>query len=64
MKINHGEVMKLLHNESNAGVVPCETCGTYENVEFAPDPYHSDMRGDNTKVDMCAKCRHASTMEI
>ena len=35
----------------------CTRCGTEDNVEIAPDPYESDLRGDSTPVPMCKPCR-------
>jgi len=42
----------------------CEVCGTTEDVSFAPNPYQSDINGDDTEVWMCGNCRHESAMDI
>ena len=36
---------------------PCQECGTKQEVTLAPDPYNSDLYGDETPVWMCEDCR-------
>jgi len=43
----------------------CRTVGDVDNpVTYAPDPYNEDIHGDNTKVWLCANCRHEYSMDI
>lgn len=40
----------------------CET--PYNNVTFAPDPFSSEINGDETPVWMCEQCRYERAMEV
>ena len=46
----------------------CQECGcsnTKENLVIkAPDPYQSEINGDDTEVCECERCREESTQEI
>lgn len=42
----------------------CESCGTTENVTFAPDPYDEDINGDDTPVHLCEHCREERAADI
>lgn len=45
----------------------CVSCGKpfpQNKIEYAPDPYASDVYDDNTKVWMCEECRKCRSEEI
>ncbi len=42
----------------------CKYCGSTVNVEYRPNPYLLEIRGDNTKYYICDKCRHDLYMDI
>ena len=46
------------------GWTACCSCGTAEGVTVEPDPYASELHGDETPVPMCPDCRHEALMDI
>jgi len=42
----------------------CKNCGSSQDVTFAPNPYASEVTGDNTKVYMCRDCRRAAADDV
>lgn len=42
----------------------CESCGSFDNVEYTEDPFRSDVNGDYSKHFLCRDCIHNSAMEI
>lgn len=52
---------------SNEGPKPleCEYCHTTtEELDWKPDPYASELHGDETPHLMCENCAHESAMDI
>jgi len=43
----------------------CESCGAVCGPDdWGPDPYKSDVNGDDTPVMKCPGCRHESAQDI
>ena len=42
----------------------CVSCGGTENLEWGPDPYAEEIRGDDTPVWECVHCREESARDI
>lgn len=42
----------------------CQTCGSFDDLEFAADPYASEIGGDDTPGWYCDYCMTNSAMEI
>lgn len=45
----------------------CEDCGGWfppEEISYGPDPFRSEIRGDDTPLWQCNECSHNSYMEI
>lgn len=42
----------------------CENCGNWDDVEFMPDPYASEIGGDYTMHWLCQSCAESSAMDI
>lgn len=46
---------------------PCEQCEQKfwkKDLVFGPDPFNSDVHGDDTPVWLCSDCHHESYMDI
>lgn len=55
---------KMHRNKKNSIYPKCEMCGTREEVTFAPDPYRSEICGDDAPRHLCPGCRAAQAEEI
>ncbi len=44
-------------------VEPCG-CGSTKDVVFGPDPYQSEIHGDDTPVWLCEDCYYELCMDI
>ena len=42
----------------------CEQCGSAEEVTYGPDPFSSEIHGDDTDRWLCFHCRYDSAMAI
>ena len=42
----------------------CQTCGSFDDLEFAADPYATEIGGDDTPGWYCDYCMTNSAMEI
>lgn len=53
-------VVRLLKEEEP----PCSMCGAVANVTLEPDPYSSEICGNETPVCLCRDCRFERLMDI
>ena len=42
----------------------CICCGATEDLEWGPDPYSSELHGDDEDVWECKSCRRESCADI
>ncbi len=48
----------------NHRCISCRKLFKESEIEYAPDPYASDVYNDNTKVWMCGRCRKERAEDI
>jgi hypothetical protein len=48
----------------SSGAVCCISCGSTSNLEYGPNPYNQDVKGDNTNVWLCNDCCYESSSDI
>jgi hypothetical protein len=69
-KISREKKKKKQGQLEKLGLLPktqCESCFEYflkKDLHFGPDPFASEIYGDNTPTILCKKCYHESCMDI
>lgn len=65
MEKKHRNLFEDLVNEYEGTRCSDEYCETpYEDLTYAPDPFRSEIAGDDTEIWLCSNCRYKSVMEI
>lgn len=69
-KISREKKRKKKEELKARGLLPkdfCESCHNQFDVEdliYGPDPYASEINGDNRETVLCRECYHESCMDI